>query len=117
METESTCGQGVAESSILPARLADLMASMAAVLEVHQKALDRTDPNAELEFEAYQRVAQALRRSTSELEATSGQMAASRTVPMGRHDTEALSSPPAVQAFAAFVAAEQELLALLRDRV
>jgi len=48
---------------------------------------------------------------------TSRRMAASRTVPMGEHDIEMLSSLEAIQAFASFVAAEQELLALLRGRV
>jgi hypothetical protein len=117
MEPEATCGTGIAEHSILPSKLADLTASMAVVLEVHQQALDRTDTNSQQEFEAYQQVGQALRRSASQLKATSSQMAASRTVPMGKHDTEALSSPQAVQAFAAFVLAEQELLNLLQDRL
>jgi hypothetical protein len=54
VEPETTCGTGIAENAILPARLADLMASMAAVLDVHQRALDPTDASSRLEIEAYQ---------------------------------------------------------------
>jgi hypothetical protein len=117
MEPEPTCGTGVADQAVLPARLADLTDSLAAVLEIHQQALDRADPNARLELEAYQEVAQALRASAAQLKETAGRMAASRTVPMGRHDGEALSSPRAIQAFASFVTAKQELLTLLRDQI
>ena len=112
-----TCGRGVAEQAILPSRLADLTESMAAVLEFHQQALDRTDSDSRSEFEAYEQVARALRRSASELKATSSRMAESRPVPMGQHDMEALSSPQAVQIFAGFVQAEGALLALLQVRM
>jgi hypothetical protein len=39
------------------------------------------------------------------------------TLPMARHDPDALFSPAAVRSFERFVAVEEELLALLRDRL
>ena len=39
-----------------------------------------------------------------------------RDLPMGRHDMEAMSSPKVLTAFQQFVALEQRLAALLRDR-
>jgi hypothetical protein len=117
VEPESSCGEGVARQSILPAKLADLTEAMAAVLEVHQRALDLTDPSSQAELEAYQKVVHALRVSATQLKATAFQMAASRQVPMGRHDDEAMSSPEALQVFTDYVTAEQELLTLLQDAV
>jgi hypothetical protein len=50
MEEEPTCGKGLAEQSVLPAKLGQLMASLAENLEVHLKALDLTDENARQEL-------------------------------------------------------------------
>ncbi len=116
MEAES-CGEGVAQQSILPAKLADLTAAMAVVLEAHQGALDLTDPSSRAELEAYQKVVHALRASAAQLKATALQMAVSRQVPMGRHDEDAMSGPEALQAFTDYVTAEQKLLTMLRDAV
>jgi len=114
---DESCGDGVAQQSILAEKLADLTAAMAAVLEVHQGALDLTDPSTQAELEAYQKVVHALRASAAQLKATALQMAASRHVPMGRHDEAAMSSPETLKAFTDFVTAEQELLTLLQDAV
>jgi hypothetical protein len=38
-----TCGQGLAANATLPAKLGELMASVARVLETHTKALDLND--------------------------------------------------------------------------
>ena len=35
-----TCGQGLAANAVIPAKLGELIASMAEILEVHTKALD-----------------------------------------------------------------------------
>jgi hypothetical protein len=45
------------------------------------------------------------------------EMAGYRDLPMGRHDRPVMASPPAVEAFERFVQVEQELLALLQQRV
>ena len=41
-------------------------------------------------------------------------MAAARELPMGRHDTQTMTSPEVAHAFQRFVKAKQELLALLQ---
>jgi hypothetical protein len=49
-EDQPTCGKGLAESSILPAKLGNLIAAMAGNLVVHMKALDLTDSNSQAEY-------------------------------------------------------------------
>jgi hypothetical protein len=117
METERTCGKGLAEHSVLPAKLGELTAALAEILESHATALDRTDENARREYDAYQQLAQAQRKTAAELRAIAEQMAGYRDLPMGRHDEEAMAAPGNAAAFERFVAVEQELLALVQQRV
>jgi hypothetical protein len=117
MESEQTCGKGLAEHSVLPAKLGGLTAALAEVLETHAKALDRTDENARREFDAYQQLAQAHRKTAAELQAIAEQMAGYRDLPMGRHDEKAMAASENREAFERFVTVEQELLALLQHRV
>jgi hypothetical protein len=90
---------------------------MAENLEVHTKALDRTDENAEREHGVYLKLVQEHRKIAALLEATAEEMAASRHLPMGRHDAKAMSSPAVVEAFERFVEIELELVGLLQERV
>ena len=46
MDEPRTCGEGLAQRSVLPVRVSALTAAMAEVLETHQQALDLTDDNA-----------------------------------------------------------------------
>jgi hypothetical protein len=117
METQRTCGQGLAEHSVLPAKLGQLTAALTEILETHAKALDRTDANARREYDAYQQVAQAQRKTAAELQAIAEQMAGYRDLPMGRHDEKAMTAPVNAEAFEKFVTLEQELLALLQQRL
>ena len=57
MDDQPTCGKGLAEHAVLPAKLGALTAAMATVLEIHMKALDLKDENARREHEAYRRLA------------------------------------------------------------
>ena len=52
MDEQQTCGKGLAEHSVLPAKLGELTAAIAAILEHHQTALDLTDENARKEYKA-----------------------------------------------------------------
>jgi len=40
MKNQQTCGPGLAEHSVLPAKVGELIASLAEILELHMKALD-----------------------------------------------------------------------------
>jgi hypothetical protein len=114
---QPTCGQGLAENSPLPAKLAELTASLAENLEVHLQALDLGDANARREHEVYLELARRHRDVAARLAAAGEQMAGQRDLPMGRHDQQAMSSPEVAEAFERFVNRKQELLALLQREV
>jgi hypothetical protein len=117
METPQTCGQGLAENSVLPAKLGELTDSMAEILEIHMGALDLQDNASRLEHEAYRELALEQRKTAGALKETARRMAGYRDLPMGAHDTSVMSSPRAVAAFENFVKLEEELVALLQHRV
>jgi hypothetical protein len=117
MQGQRTCGQGLAENSVLPAKLGELIAALAENLEVHMKALDPKDKNARKEHDAYRKLATELRRIGDELEAIAAEMARYRDLPMGRHDEKAMSAPPVRTAFEKFVTLEQDLGALFQKKV
>jgi hypothetical protein len=115
MGEQPTCGQGVAEHSLLPARLAEVTDAVAANLEAHTKALDPDDEAARRELAVYLKLARAHRQAAAQLRAIAEDMAAQRELPMGRHDEQALASSEVVAAFRRFVTAKQQLLALLQE--
>jgi hypothetical protein len=117
METQRTCGQGLAANSALPAKLSELTAAVARNLEVHLQALDLTDANAKQERDAYGELAKQHRDIAAQLRATAEQMAGYRNLPMGKHDQDAMTSPRVLEAFEAFVKVENDLLILLQGRV
>ena len=112
-----TCGKGLAEHSVLPAKLGELTASVADILDAHMKALDLTDTTSRAEHDAYVELAKEHRRIASQLMATAKRMAGYRDLPMGRHDGKAMSSPRARETFEQFVKLEHELVTLLQTRL
>jgi hypothetical protein len=114
MEEQQTCGKGLAGNSVLPARLGELIACLAQNLEVHMKALDLRDPNAEKEHDAYSGLAGEHREIAARLHAVADQMAGYRDLPMGSHDEKAMSDRAVLEAFEKFVESKQQLLALLQ---
>ena len=74
MDEPRTCGAGLAQRSVLPARLSALTAAMAEILETHQQTLDFTDDNAKAERIAYEQLTNDYRRLTSDLRATADQL-------------------------------------------
>lgn len=117
LDDQPTCGKGLAEHSVLPAKLGELIAATAENLELHMQALDRQDPDSELEYRAYQKLAREHREIAASLISTAREMAGYRDLRMGRHDAQAMSDPKLAHAFEKFVDREQELLALLRMRL
>jgi formiminotetrahydrofolate cyclodeaminase len=113
MDDQPTCGKGLAEHSALPAKLGELIASMAENLEIHRQSLDSNDENSRKEHDAYVKLAKELRSIAAQLQATAKHMDGYRDLPMGRHDEQALADPKVHEAFATLVRLEQELLALL----
>ena len=111
---EQTCGQGLAENSALPAQLAEVTEAMADNLMAHMQALELDDEPARQEHAVYLRLTEEQRQAAARLRAVAGEMAAARDLPMGRHDTQTMTSPEVAGAFQRFVKAKQELLALLQ---
>ena len=110
---QSTCGKGLAENSILPARLGKLIGSMAENLEVHTTALDLEDPDSRVEHAAYKRLIEQLQQVASQLVATADQMAGYRDLPMGRHNEKEMKHPRVLETFETFVKQKRALLSLL----
>ena len=117
MPFQKTCGQGLADTSALQAKLGTLVAATANVLELHMTALDLSDDNSQRELTAYRHLAQQHRAIATQLESTSAQMAGYRDLPMGRHDMAVMSDPKMREAFSKFVAAESDLVMLLQPRL
>jgi hypothetical protein len=113
MKEPLTCGRGLAEHSLLPAKLAKLIASMADNLEAHMKALDLRDEHARREHGAYLKLAAENRRVASELRAISDEMASYRDLPMGAHDDEAMNAPNILEHFEDLVKCERDVFNLL----
>jgi hypothetical protein len=117
MEDTPTCGKGLAEHSAIPAKLAELIDALAANLEAHQPTLDLTDDRSRQELEAYVTLGRAHRSIAAQLRDVAERMSGYRDLPMGRHDERALEGRAVVDAFARYVRAEREVLALLESSV
>jgi hypothetical protein len=113
-----TCGKGLAANADLPARLAQLLAARAEVLERHTHALDVNDANSIQEKDAYHSLVRGHRAVVSALEALSQEMAGYRTLPMGQHDMAVMMDPNGQRAaFAQFVELERGLVDFLSARL
>lgn len=112
---QPTCGKGLAENSILPAKLSELMTAMVENLESHMKALDLTDTNSRTEYEAYDSLAKEHQQIAVQLQSVADQMADYRALPMGRHDEEAMTHPRVRDAFEKLLQRKREVLALLEQ--
>jgi hypothetical protein len=117
MTDERTCGQGLAERSLLHTRIGALLGAMAEVLDVHTTALDTTDQRAAAERDAYRRLVAEHRELAARLKALGDEMAGYRALPMGRHDWQVLASPPAVDALERLTRREDEALGLLQQHL
>jgi hypothetical protein len=117
MDDRPTCGKGLAENAELPAKLGELTASVADILEAHMPALDLADERSKREYEVYRRLVEDHRQASLQLEAIAKRMAGYRDLPMGRHEQSAMAASAVVDSFQRFVELERELLALLERRV
>ena len=114
MADEQTCGKGLAEHSALPAKLAELIGSVADNLEIHMRALDPSDSNAMKERDAYASLTRQHRQIASLLRGTAAEMAGYCDLPMGRHDEAAMSSPKLIATFEQLVSIRRETVELLQ---
>jgi short-subunit dehydrogenase involved in D-alanine esterification of teichoic acids len=117
MGNATTCGQGLAEHSVLPKRMGELIGALAENLERHQKTLDLGDENARRELEVYQQLTERFQAIAADLDAAGRTMAQQRDLPMGAHDPRALADPALMEAFERFIDVEEALLELLERSV
>jgi hypothetical protein len=117
MEKQQTCGKGLAKHSILPAKLAELIASTAKNLELHMETLDLTDSNSRREYEAYQNLVKEHQEISTRLGKTAREMDGYRDLPMGIHDQKKLSDPVVINAFKKYTNLEQEVLTILNKQI
>ena len=115
-EQTPTCGEGLAENSALPARLSELIGTLAEVLEAHRRTLDLQDENSRREDEAWRELAEQFRGVAAALRSGAESMAGHSGLPMGRHRMDEMASPRMRGLFLKFVSLEQELQALLQKR-
>jgi hypothetical protein len=115
VDSEPTCGQGLAYNAPLPAKMAEVTGLLADILELHLPSLDLTDPLSQREFEVYQELLSWYREISGRMRETARHMADQQDLPMGRHDLQAAASPQMAQTFATFVQRKRELLALLQQ--
>jgi hypothetical protein len=117
MDTEPTCGKGLAEHSALPGQMSSLLYALADNLDRHMGGLDLRDPNSQEEHAAYASLRGQFHELSASLKKTAEEMASYRDLPMGAHDMVALSTPEVAHAFESFVAEEEALLGLLSKSV
>ena len=113
-DNQMTCGRGLAEHSVIPAKLGELIGALADNLELHLPTLVVSDHNAKLEHEAYTKLAAEHRAIAERLTAVAAHMAGYRNLPMGAHDEAAMHDPKLMEAFGRYVKAERELIATLQ---
>jgi hypothetical protein len=113
----STCGQGLSSRSALPAKLGELLAAQAQVLEAHMRALDPADADARKELDAYAKLVTDHRNIADRLSGIAVQMTDYRNLPIAAHNEEAMSDAVAHKAFERFVRLEHELTTLLQELV
>ncbi|HET9659059.1 MAG TPA: hypothetical protein VFP05_01940 [Thermomicrobiales bacterium] len=104
---EWTCGIGLAMGSELPARMAGLLSVMVRNLELHMRSLDGSDPAANEELIAYQKLTGRMRDVSGSLEALAGEMAGYRNLPMAPHNHAELHTPEVHEAFESLIAQER----------
>ncbi len=108
-----TCGEGMAQHAVLPAKLAPWFAALAETLELHRAMIVKSDANAPAEDEAYRDLALAYRGIAEQVQRAATRMAACRELPMPAHD-EAAFGKPQLEAFERYVGAQNALLSVLK---
>jgi hypothetical protein len=116
VEKALTCGEGLAARSALPAKLAQLLAATADVLEQHMTVLDTEDEGGRQEYAAYLRLTEDHREAAAQLHAIGERMASYRDLPVAKHDEAAMSSPQTAETFARLVSVEEEIFEQLQER-
>lgn len=109
---EASCGTGLALHAKIPAKIGPMFAALADTLEAHRGMIVPGSDEARLEDEAYAQLSASYRALARQVGEAAEAMASYRTLPPCPHDEAKLA--PQLAAFQRFVAAQSELLQLLR---
>lgn len=113
VDEATTCGEGVAQHAAIPAKLGVMIEGLAETLTLHRKMLKLDDESARKEDEVYSDLAARWTEIARQVREAAELMLAQRELPMGAHDENAWG-PDNLEAFAKFVRAQGQVLALLR---
>lgn len=108
-----TCGMGLAQQSVVPAGIADLLRALTEILETHLPTIDTGDESGQLEAEAYTYLSGEFASISAHLGRGAATMGSYRDLPPAGHHEEALADPALLEPFRNFVAIETELADLL----
>jgi len=108
----ASCGAGLAQHAKIPAKIGSMFAALGDTLEAHRGMIVAGGESSRLEDDAYRQLSASYRELAGHIEKVAAQMASYRDLPPCPHDERAFG--PQREAFQRFVAAEAELLALLR---
>ena len=114
MSDEPTCGLGLAEHCVIPAKMGELIAALAENLELHIPTLVMSQDASRFEHEAYTKLAAEHHAIAEALTAVAAHMAGYRNLPMAVHDDKALADPKVAEAFGRYVKLQRELIAVLQ---
>jgi uncharacterized protein YndB with AHSA1/START domain len=110
---EPSCGAGLAQHAVIPAKIAPMFAALADTLEAHRAMIVLGGPEARLEDDAYRTLAASYRELAARVGSVAEQMASHRGLPPCPHDERAFGAAQ-LEAFQRFVKAQSELLELLQ---
>lgn len=110
MTEESTCGQGLAQTAVVPQLIGDLMNAVADNLVAHLPMLVAGDEASQHERRVYEHLAGRHRDAAAMLQAIATEMATHQDMPLGQHDFEAMSRGDVVDALESMVRAEAQLV-------
>jgi DNA repair exonuclease SbcCD ATPase subunit len=114
MAEQASCGGGLAEHSAVPAKIGEMLASLAENLELHVPAIDIADANGRSERDAYESLAAEYRAIASRLQSVAEQMAGYRDLPIASHHEAALTTPRVMSAFRRFLELQDEVVQLIQ---
>jgi len=114
-EQPATCGEGLAATAVVPERIAAFLSAMGDLLKNHTRSLDVEHANARLERDAYEHLVREQCAIASNLSALAAAMRGYGALPPAPHDERVLVDETSIDVFAAFIAAEEEVLAQLQQ--
>jgi hypothetical protein len=117
MTEESTCGQGLAQTALVPQLIGDLMNAVADNLSAHLPMLVAGDEASQHERRVFELLAGSYRDAAGMLHTIATEMATHQDMRMGQHDFEAMSPGDVMEALESLISAEAQLVEQLEQHL